>query len=568
MAWIPAILVLFISSAFIALASISGAESPTSNNPKFSKSSVSSGATVQGVHAITVRPWGPDQATIEKTKTRLLKNLTLQRYLAGKNYRFISFDFVESSIKQTPSEPPSRYRATFFNYVSNRAFVASGSFTDAVVNVSSSLERPNPSPEEFEAAVNILMKDPELGAAIRDGSLQPYPPMPPLVDIDQPAGNVERTLSVGLLPKDSKGKNEVVGVNMIRETVLRYEGGAPKTSNAIEANCGVPGAGQSTTSSGTAGQFEVTISRGTEEIWHFICIRPSASSGNNRSGIELRDVRFRTKMVMSRANAPILNVQYYQNLCGPYRDWSWQEGMFFADGNDVPDTNGGIRICTSEPQTVLDNGTDTGNYRGVAIYDREEVTLVSELNAGWYRYISKWIFHDDGVISPRFGFGATLNSCVCNGHVHHVYWRFDFDVATATNNYVAEFNQGVLNAVDTESMRARLFTGQFWAVANSVSGETVFIRPGPLDGNYDKYGQGDLWLLRSHFPAEIDDSGQSSGGCSTCAHLNPMLNNEVIKGQDLVVWYGAHWVHDHFDQPINYGDGPNVNGPDLVLEKY
>jgi len=102
-----------------------------------------------------------------------------------------------------------------------------------------------------------------------------------------------------------------------------------------------------------------------------------------------------------------------------------------------------------------------------------------------------------------------------------------------------------------------------------VSGESVVIRPGALDGNYDKFGQGDLWMLRSHFPNEIDDSGQPAGTCSTCAHLNPMLNNEVIAGQDLVVWYGGHWTHDHFDQSMPlHCDGPHVNGPDLILEKY
>ena len=559
--WIPVVITLLVSCLFIALAS-SRTESSGTNFTK-----------PQGVHTITVTPWGPDQATIDETKTRLLNNPVLQRYLAGKNYRLLSFDFLESGVKQTTPQPPDRFRAIFFNYVSNSAVIATGSFTSDKVGVSVSLEQPNPSPEEFDAAVSILMRDPYLGDAIRDGSLQPYPPMPPLVDIDQPVNKVERTLTVGLLPQDPKWKNEIVGVNMIRETVLRYRDGAPMTANAVQANCGVTSAGQSTTPAGTPGQFEVVISRGSEEIWRFICIRPSASSGNNRSGIELRDVRFRGKMVLSRANAPILNVQYYQNLCGPFRDWSWQEGMFVANGTDVPNTNGGIRICTDEPETVLDNGTDTGNYRGVAIFDREEVTLVSELNAGWYRYISKWIFHDDGMISPRFGFGATTNSCVCNGHIHHVYWRFDFDVATAANNSIAEFSQGVLKDMGTESMRQRVGGEEYWKVSNTVSGETVIIRPGPLDGNYDKFGQGDLWLLRSHFPSEIDDSGQPTGSCSTCAHLNPMLNDESIAGQDVVVWYAGHWVHDHFDGPSgpsgpNHADGPHVNGPDLILQKY
>jgi hypothetical protein len=221
-------------------------------------------------------------------------------------------------------------------------------------------------------------------------------------------------------------------------------------------------------------------------------------------------------------------------------------------------------MCTEEPETVLENGTDTGNYRGVAVYDREEVTLVSELNAGWYRYISKWIFHDDGIISPRFGFGATTNSCVCRAHTHHVYWRFDFDLGTAANNYVAEKNQGVVKALEFESMRARQDSTQEWIVNNAVTGEACIIKPGIRDGNYDKFGAGDIWVLRSHFPSEIDDSGQGGG---SEAHIGAFLNNETILNQDVVVWYGGHWRHDHFDAP-DHNDGPATCGPDLILQKY
>lgn len=519
----------------------------------------------QRQHDIKVTPWGPDQAAIDEAKNNLMNQASLQRQLKGAQYRMLSFDFVETDSKITGrAEPPTRYRATYFDYTNNRAIVANGRFKDSNIEVSTSLAQPVPSMEEFDAAVSILSKDPNLGPSIRDKSLQPYPPMPPLVDIELPTGKVERTVTVGLMPTDGKVGSEVVGVNMIRKSVVRYEGGAPKTSNAAEANCGVPSAGQTTTSFGTPGQFEVVISRGSEEIWRFLAIRPSASSGNNKSGIELRDVKYRGKMVLSRANAPILNVQYARNQCGPFRDWSWQEGMFEANGTDVPGTNGGVRICTDEPETVLDNGTDTGNYRGVAVYDREEVTLVSELNAGWYRYISKWIFHDDGMISPRFGFGATTNGCVCLAHTHHVYWRFDFDLATAANNYVAEKSQGIVKALEFESMRPRIDTTQEWIVNNAVTGEACIIRPGIRDGNFDKYGQGDIWVLRSRFPAEIDDSGQGGG---SQAKINNFLTNESILNQDVVVWYGAHWAHDHFDGPT-HNDGPFTAGPDLILQKY
>ena len=66
----------------------------------------------------------------------------------------------------------------------------------------------------------------------------------------------------------------------------------------------------------------------------------------------------------------------------------------------------------------------------------EDVVLVSEMQAGWYRYMSEWRLRSDGTIRPRFGFSAIDNPCTCNEHIHHVYWRFDFDIRTAWNNVV------------------------------------------------------------------------------------------------------------------------------------
>jgi hypothetical protein len=51
--------------------------------------------------------------------------------------------------------------------------------------------------------------------------------------------------------------------------------------------------------------------------------------------------------------------------------------------------------------------SDTGNFLGVAIYVvGNEVVLVSEMQAGWYRYVSQWRLAADGTIKPRFGFAC------------------------------------------------------------------------------------------------------------------------------------------------------------------
>jgi hypothetical protein len=53
---------------------------------------------------------------------------------------------------------------------------------------------------------------------------------------------------------------------------------------------------------------------------------------------------------------------------------------------------GGFRLCPSAAMTVPDSGNDQGNFLGVAVcvdVGEQEVVLVSEMEAGWYRSISE-----------------------------------------------------------------------------------------------------------------------------------------------------------------------------------
>ncbi|HJQ67396.1 MAG TPA: hypothetical protein VKA70_00375 [Blastocatellia bacterium] len=522
---------------------------------------------MQGSHTITVAPWGPDQQAIDAAKARVMSNATVQKYLRGTRNRILSFDYIENNSKESGrSEPPTRFRAMVFDYTNNRTVIAEGGFYDSAMAVTLSDLQPEPGPEEFDAAVAVVAADPEFGPALSSKRLELYPPMPPLSTDPSVKGKPERTVTVGLFPTDDKYSHQIVGVNMVKRTVVRYAQGAPPSSKAATLNCGVINQSQATTTNNTAGQVEIVISRDGVEFWRFICVRPSASSGARKSGIELRDVRYMGKMVLARASTPILNVQYERNVCGPFRDWMWQEGMFEAPGTDVAP---GIRMCTSEPTTVIESGADWGTYRGVAIWDREEVRLVSELEASWYRYITEWRFHDDGVIQPMMGYGAVSNSCVCNIHTHHAYWRFDFDLGTAADNNFYESKDGERHHTQVETKLVRDGSIQSYVVENSVTGESVIIEPGPRDGNMDKFGAGDLWILLSHFPLELDDALFRT---TAQVALDPMLTGESLINQDVVVWYAAHWRHDHFEGPVpggpNHGVGPNVHGPTLRLQKY
>ncbi|MGH9202633.1 MAG: hypothetical protein ACRD2A_15520, partial [Vicinamibacterales bacterium] len=250
-----------------------------------------------------------------------------------------------------------------------------------------------------------------------------------------------------------------------------------------------------------------------------------------------------------------------------------EEGMISATGTDVAP---GFRLCTTPATTILDAGSDTGNFLGVAIYVQgQEVVLVSEMEADWYRYVSLWRLHTNGTIRPRFGFSAVESSCVCNAHHHHVYWRLDFDIRTAGNNVVREFNDPPLFTSNWhnkhyEIRRARSpASKRKWRVENKSTGEAYDIVPGASDGVATAmpdwpFPRGDVWLLRYH-GAEIDD-GSIAVGPPFEAGLDAWVNGESLNGTDVVVWYGAHFTHDvAHEEPGEFG---HVVGPDLKRVKW
>jgi hypothetical protein len=529
---------------------------------------------------VKIEAFGPKPEDLRSLAEAVTKHRSVQARLAKTRNRLLRIDLLDPSDETKPArpKPPDRFRAVYFDYTNNRSVVASGPLDrPSSLQVEESAQQPLPSGEEFEEAVRVLTEHAELGPSVREKRLIPYRPMPPLVSEQLPDGRVERTVAVGLLPREGMKGHEIAAVNMIRRKVIRFEpsarGRAPETAAAHNPICGLLNANQATTNS-AAGTVSVTVTQGGSTVWKFLVVRPAASSGTNGSGVELRYVDYRGKRLLYRAHVPILNVKYDGNACGPYRDWQNEEGMIQANGNDV---GPGFRFCPAPATTILDTGSDTGNFLGVGIYVQgQEVVFVSEMQAGWYRYISEWRLHSDGTIRPRFGFTAVQSSCVCNVHHHHAYWRFDFDVRTAGDNLVREFNDPPIipntnwHDKNFEIRRPRdPGRKRKWRVMNKSTGEAYDIIPGPHDGVAtaspdSPFPRGDVWILRYH-GTEIDD-GVHAIGPPFEAGLDQWVNGEAINGADVVVWYGAHFTHDvaHEEQ----GEFGHIVGPDLKLVKW
>jgi hypothetical protein len=496
--------------------------------------------------------------------------------------RLLSFELLpETAMTVSKRTPLSKsYLSRYYDYENNRCITIKGRLGQRnPAEIVESKQQPLPNNEEFEESVRILsQKEPNIAEAINNNFLKPYRPMPPLYIQETSDGDIERTLCVGLRPIDNIGnsngspnqRHEIIGVNMIQESVVKFDNRAPGNSRAEESLCGSPDAGQPTANRGTPGSAKVTITQGNTLLWDFVVTRPAASSGTNGSGIELQFVNYKGKRVLRRANVPILNVKYDEDACGPYRDWQYQESMIEATGSDVA---AGFRLCPAPAKTVLDSGNDQGNFLGVAVYvdggqQQEEVVLVSEMEAGWYRYVSEWRLNVNGTIKPRFGFDAVNNSCVCNPHHHHVYWRLNFDVGDSKKNTVEEYNSPPLSGgqsnwhiIKYETKRLKNPpSNRKWRIKNQQTGKGYMISPGANDGIADSFGRGDTWFLRNR-PNQFDD-GVEAIGPPYEAQIDNFVNHELIRNKDVVIWYGAHFTHTtkHDDDAAT----GHIVGPDLV----
>lgn len=513
--------------------------------------------------------FGPDQAHIDQAVAALLAHPQVQSQLTVGESRVLRFKINHEDLphacdgheeKRVSACEPDRFFASIYDYAQRQVLEVTGQLhalderAPGTIKTTWHDQQLLPTGDEFDASVEVVRHDRELREQIDSGAISLFRPMPPFLERQLADGRVERTLTVGLRSTNREAPfHEIVAVNMFERRVQRD--GIVGVVQAGQRVCEPPPPRDTFGQSHVAGQCWITVSSGGKTLWHFLAVRPAASSGTNGSGIELKYVDYRGKRVLFHAHVPILNVEYGNDGkaigCGPtYRDWQNSETPFEANGTVVAP---GFLLCPTPARTIIDNGTDAGNFAGVAIYvDGPEVVLVSELQAGWYRYISEWRLHANGTIRPRFGFAGTENRCTCYLHTHHVYWRFDFDIRTPGHNVVEEFNDPII--VGNSNWHTKQFEirrprdsahKRRWRVRNTLSGESYEIVPGSNDGLSTAYGAGDLWALR-YRAGEIDD-GQSfttDPNLSRAQLERFMTPPESVADTDVVVWYAGHYVHD------------------------
>lgn len=520
-------------------------------------------------------PFGPTEKDVDTVRSRVEAVPAMASVLSSSKVRLLGFQYMNRP-GDAAGSPPTRFRATYYDYLRDVAVIAEGDFLgrEPVTVVEESVD-PGVSPEEISDAYKIISESKSFSLEYAVKKLELYEAMPPISNLDG-----ERLVNIGVRNIET-GENQIVGVSFKRDVIVTYKNNAPPTARATVAACGVSSANQGSTGSGVPGMLALTaFEQGNiNPVWEMTVVRPSSSSGGEGSGIEVRDVKYRGKSVFKRAHVPVLNVQYTSN-CGPFRDWQYAEGYFQIPTTGVSFPGPGFAQIESPgiATTVVETGNDTGNFQGVAIYQQasggeNELVLVTEMNAGWYRYIMEWRFGYDGRIRPRYGFGSTSNSCVCIQRNHHAYWRFDFDVVGPTNRiYKIERGRRFITPVTTEGAFFRSYQlNRTFLIKNSNGNEGYSITPSLTDSTVtnefgvltDTFGKGDFWLLKfqgtAASPGELNDPNTTSA-----INIDPWVNGESLVDQDIVVWYGAHQTRkDDSSFAPNVINGLHVIGPDI-----
>ena len=494
------------------------------------------------------------QALVKRATASLLTLPVVKQDFPGADLWLVAYDtFEKPGPAGAEADPHPPFVGTVQDMESGRVLEVRGLLDQPdTYTLEYTSRQPPPTDDEFAWAVSEL-QPPE--------DVEVYRPMPPLANIHHPDGTVDRVIVVGLRAPD--GGHRLIGVRSSDGEVFEpppgvtvpsgpEHGGPRATPFASDpgppARPG-PGAGDQ--------QARVRVFRDDTLLWDLVVVRPSASSGANGSGLELRTVDFLGRRVLNRGHLPILNVEFDEG--GVQRLWQNGEGSFQADGDEPV---AGFRLCAEAAGTILATGAEAGDFRGVALWvDGDDLVLVSQLEAGWHRYVSEWRLSADGRIRPRLGFGAVRNPSTGRPHVHHAYWRLDFDIPDALFNAVQEHNDppltgfGRLQTIRYETRRPRAAAhARSWLVRDDRFGRAYVVMPGADDGEVEDaggFGVGDVWVLR-YSELEIDDGeGITTDPVRARAQVDRFLNGDPVHREDVVLWYAAH-----------SRDGATV-GPDL-----
>ncbi len=327
-------------------------------------------------------------------------------------------------------------------------------------------------------------------------------------------------------------------------------------------------------------------------VWEMCYVEPEFSSANRGSSLEIKNVHYNGHLVLERSHVPMLFANYTTSTC--YRDWKDDPASFIAaDRVDNP-TEPAITTCDAStmPDTPVFNcpfGLDGSNgcINGVQVEKyNDRLLLTTNHAASWYKYTARYIFHADGRIQPRFGFGNSDGTLDNTKHWHHAYWRMNFDINGLDNDkiYIVD-SQGETEQVTEFSDLRELFNAAndtsiytdevTWLIKDSVTNRGYRVVAGQggvsADGGIDDYAvladesnagyhkvdvmASKYKLFNNGMPEYADTTSNSLLDCdmeeeNIVGEIGSISNEpESLVGEDVVFWYRAAVV----DIPVSDG---------------
>jgi hypothetical protein len=259
-------------------------------------------------------------------------------------------------------------------------------------------------------------------------------------------------------------------------------------------------------------------------VWTF---RWEVIDGDSEA-IAFRDVQFRGRKVFHKASLPMIRVQY-DSAHGPYKD-----------SLSIRNMKGPVKVYEH-----LQSG-----FRHLVVESYH-----TGYDLGRYRLVNRWMFRIDGLILPQLVSAGLQHPST---HRHHVYWRFDFDIAGAANNLALEHpptsstNWGYgpgWRPIPGEQQTygfssATPWWPSAWAVINKPTVIGYMIEPGPRDGMADDFSNFVMSLNAYHGREDLKGRLGTPSDDQVWKHID----GESVDGQDVVFWYVAH-LHHHYPGP-------------------
>lgn len=285
-------------------------------------------------------------------------------------------------------------------------------------------------------------------------------------------------------------------------------------------------------------------------------------------GLCLLDGYYAGRKIFKKLSLPVIRVKYVKDGshipylgsiipdgCGPYADhiqWVTAESIFghLSDLAGSPHhlvrmQKFGDQYVGMQEFIISDNGIST-KWMEIGVYAR-----IGEYHIYMVYYLS------DRLICPRI----YSRGLACNlQHVHHPYWRFDFDLdgtdnqrvlLARNNNYAAYYD---LEGMDVMAPNSNTR----WGVQNITTKATAWVFPDlpPHDG--DEQGAVDAFSvmdanIRIYRPEEDCWPFHTNE-----LDFQPQVNPD---GKDVVLWFVSHLLHI----PDGTGDPWHCVGPTIVL---